>query len=224
MNSALPLKLRTNLKICTYVMMTDSGLAPNPFWGTCTLAICTPNHTGARIDKGDWIAGFLSRRRGGGLVYAMKVDEILHFDEYYRDPRFRQKRPVKRGRWPKPVGDNMYYLEDGTRWMQHPTNFHTDSKNKDTTHPYVFISSDFYYFGINRPVLALPDPANALENYWLNRTVAQGLKYFRDSEYLSECNAFVDWLREYGPSMTCDEPLDGNMSAKSSYRGRPQKC
>ena len=141
-------------------------------------------------------------------MYAMKVDEILHFDDYYRDPRFKQKKPVKNGQWPKPLGDNMYHFDDNGHWRQHPTNFHTDLLEKDTTNPYVFIANEFYYFGKNRPVQQLPKPADALEQYWLARKVARGTKYFRDSEYPAECRSFVEWLRNSARAMVSDIPLD----------------
>ena len=34
----------SKMKICTYTMTSDTGFAPNPFYGYCTLAACTPNH------------------------------------------------------------------------------------------------------------------------------------------------------------------------------------
>lgn len=30
------------MNIYSYVLRTDDGAAPNPFWGTCTLTICKP--------------------------------------------------------------------------------------------------------------------------------------------------------------------------------------
>ena len=30
------------MKLYTYCIPYDSGAAPNPFWETCTLAICKP--------------------------------------------------------------------------------------------------------------------------------------------------------------------------------------
>src|SRR3569833_2727055 len=43
------------MKLCSYIVREDTGLAPNPFWGTCTLAVCTPNHQGSRIGVGDCV-------------------------------------------------------------------------------------------------------------------------------------------------------------------------
>jgi hypothetical protein len=36
-----------NTKLRSYIVRVDTGLAPNPFWGFCTLALCTPNHQGS---------------------------------------------------------------------------------------------------------------------------------------------------------------------------------
>lgn len=72
-------------RIHSYVVRYDSGFAPNPFYGYCTLATCKPNiRKGA--DIGDWVVGSGSNdrnvRRGGHLVYAMRVTETMTFDEY----------------------------------------------------------------------------------------------------------------------------------------------
>ena len=61
------------MKICVYTLTADTGFAPNPFHGTCTLAACTPNHMGAKLVKGDWIAGFFTNAKTPCLVYAMRV-------------------------------------------------------------------------------------------------------------------------------------------------------
>ena len=50
------------MKICLYTVKVDTGFAPNPFYGYCTLTACTPNHMNAKLDKGDYIAGFLTDR------------------------------------------------------------------------------------------------------------------------------------------------------------------
>ena len=67
--------------LCTYIVKHDTGLAPNPFWRYCTLAVCTPNHMGV-TPRGDefWIAGFSGKEHGNKLVYAMRVDEFMGFN------------------------------------------------------------------------------------------------------------------------------------------------
>jgi hypothetical protein len=44
-------------RYCFYRMTNDAGSAPNPFYGICTLAICTPNHQRAQLSEGNVIVG-----------------------------------------------------------------------------------------------------------------------------------------------------------------------
>src|SRR5208283_2747822 len=106
--------------VFTYIVATDKGLAPNPFWNYCTLALCTPNHMGVRLKVGDWIAGFLSKERENKLLYAMEVQEILNFDDYYRDSRFSKKIPNLQGTWKHRCGDNIYSKNKSGLWKQRP--------------------------------------------------------------------------------------------------------
>jgi hypothetical protein len=62
-------------QLYTYVVKNDTGLAPNPFLGWCTLAVCTPNHQGSKVEPGGWIAGFLDKQHGHKFLYAMEVSE-----------------------------------------------------------------------------------------------------------------------------------------------------
>lgn len=133
----------------TYVVREDTGLAPNPFWNACTLAVCTPNHQGSRVKGGDWIAGFLTKARDHKFLYAMEVDEILSLDGYYRDPRFDSKKPNLRGSWKERCGDNFYSLGPNGEWIQHRNRFHLseDLKQQDTKYARVFISRRYWYLG-----------------------------------------------------------------------------
>lgn len=136
-------------RLYTYIVQQDTGLAPNPYWGWCTLAVCTPNHQGSRVEVGDWIAGFLSKARDHRFLYAVEVSEILDLDDYFRDPRFVEKKPDLRGNWQERCGDNFYSRrEDGT-WKQHRNRFHIgeDIKEQDTRHAKVFMGTQFWYLG-----------------------------------------------------------------------------
>lgn len=141
----------------TYVVREDTGLAPNPFWGICTLAVCTPNHQGSRVKCGDWIAGFLTKTRGHRFLYAMEVDEVLGLDDYYRDSRFETKKPDLRGSWKERCGDNFYSLGADGKWIQHRNRFHLDEdlKQQDTKYARVFIGRRFWYLG--RSAAKLPE-------------------------------------------------------------------
>lgn len=137
------------MKLCSYVVREDTGLAPNPFWGVCTLAVCTPNHQGTRLTPGNWIAGFLTKSRGHKFLYAMEVSEILDLDDYFTDERFAAKKPDLRGSWQQRCGDNFYSRNSDGTWIQHRNRFHLDErlKEQDTRHARVFIGERFWYRG-----------------------------------------------------------------------------
>jgi Nucleotide modification associated domain 2 len=142
-------------KLCTYILTNDTGLAPNPFWGWCTLAVCTPNRQGAILGEGDWIAGFLTKDRGHRLLYAMQVSNRIHIHAYFEDPRFQAKKPNLRGNWKDRCGDNFYSQHPDGFWQQHRNRFHLGSEYlaKDTRRPFVFVSQKYWYFGRNAVVL-----------------------------------------------------------------------
>jgi len=137
------------MKLLKYVMTIDSGLAPNPFGRWCTLAVCTPNHSNAQLEKNDWIIGHSTKATGNKLIYAMKVTEILSMDNYYGDRRFQYKKPVfGSARW-KVYGDNIYYKDKCGRYVYGINPFHKHEFKRDTKYAIVFISNFFYYFGKN---------------------------------------------------------------------------
>ena len=181
------------MKIASYVMTTDSGFAPNPFYGYCTLGACTPNHRPYRIDPGDWIVGTSTAATGNRLIYAMRVSEVLDHHEYYSDSRFARKKPRLSGSWKKRCGDNIYYRDSKGRWVSEACVHHTEpaALEKDTKYSKVYISKEFYYFG--EGMIEIP---KSLE-YVAHST--QGLKYVRDWE---QVQAFVDWLTSnYSPGI-----------------------
>ena len=116
------------MRLCSYVVKTDKGLAPNPFWGYCTLALCTPNHMGIKAENGDWFIGNSTIAKGNKLIYAMQVEEYLPFDQYYNDPRFKRKKPEINGTWRRQCGDNMYFKDRKDNWKQHPSKFHNSKR------------------------------------------------------------------------------------------------
>ena len=82
------------MDVFSYVIEHDLGFAPNPFHGVCTLACCKPEIR-KKAQVGDLILGMgaVKPKLSGHLCYWMWVDEVLSFDEYWADPRFRRKRP-----------------------------------------------------------------------------------------------------------------------------------
>lgn len=102
-------------------------------------------------------------RATGRCIYLMNVSEILTFDRYWSDNRFRVKRPVRNGSLVMMVGDNIYRKNVTTgEWIQEDshhsnpdgstniTNLQTDTMSVN-----VLISSHFYYFGRQAPFLDL---------------------------------------------------------------------
>ncbi len=136
-------------RLYTYIVKKDVGLAPNPFWDVCSLAVCTPNHQGSRVRMGDWIAGFRSKGQGYPFLYAMEVDEILDLDDYFRDVRFKSKKPKLKGSWMERCGDNFYSRNADGVWKQHRNRFHIGEgiKRQDTKHARVFLARRFWYLG-----------------------------------------------------------------------------
>lgn len=51
------------MRLYVYVVTHDTGFAPNPFHGYCTLATCKP-HIRGRAEAGDWVIGLGSTQNG----------------------------------------------------------------------------------------------------------------------------------------------------------------
>lgn len=153
------------MRVYAYVIEHDLGFAPNPFHGACTLACCKPKiRKGAAV--GDLILGMgaVKPKLGGHLCYWMKVDEILTFDEYWTDPRFRRKRPVMTGTTFLRYGDNIYHHEGSELEYRQEDSFHSlpdgmvslPNLERDTkTTNQVLVGWDFAYWG--RSGIEIPD-------------------------------------------------------------------
>lgn len=149
-------------RIYSYVVRYDSGFAPNPFFGYCTLATCKPPIRKS-ASPGDWVVGSGSAAkkvgRGGCLVYAMKVSETLTFEEYNSDPRFLAKKPYRNGSRKQSCGDNIYFKAPPHRVWSQRDSFHSRSDGsinpdhvaRDTKINRVLISDEFVYFGGEGP-------------------------------------------------------------------------
>ena len=146
-----------SVRAFSYIVKNDGGFAPNPFHGVCTLACCKPKIR-ERAAVGDIIIGL--SRRSERIVYAMRVARVLGFDAYWRDERYRAKRPA----WDSSsaidrAGDNIYEpVAAGFR--QHPSHHsHPDGrewprrKRKDLGGVNVLVAERFTYFGSEGPPL-----------------------------------------------------------------------
>ena len=75
------LEKSSNRRLFTYKVAYDKGVAPNPYCGVCTLAICKPKIRSA-AKKEDIIVGFGCGKDSGRIVYCMVVDKKLSWHEY----------------------------------------------------------------------------------------------------------------------------------------------
>jgi hypothetical protein len=171
----------------------DLGFAPNPFHGYCSLATCKPGiRKSASIN--DWVIGMGGGRlkATGCCVYAMRVDEKISFNEYWNNPIYNDKKPVRNGTKRMLVGDNIYHQNENGEWLQ--ANSHHSHEDgsinmhnvvNDTQSNNVLISRHFYYFGQSAPQV----PDNILD--------AIGYKNQRNYRVFAsaECEPFLQWLR-----------------------------
>ncbi|HEX8578254.1 MAG TPA: hypothetical protein VF655_01505 [Allosphingosinicella sp.] len=161
------------MKTRTYRMDHDLGFAPNPFFGWCTLACCKPNVRKA-AKKGDIIVGMAGKSGGlkkiyPRLIFWMRVDDAMPFDDYWRDLRFVPKRPQIPGPRRRAVGDRTYRHEEGHEgWLfersmhYRPTADQVDvgHVSADTQVDRMLIGKDFTYWGSVGP--KVPDHLIAL--------------------------------------------------------------
>jgi hypothetical protein len=179
--------------IYSYVVKYDTGFAPNPFWGYCTLATCKDRvRFGAQ--KNDWVIGTGSKENVGNdrLIYAMQVTKKLTFDEYFKDRRFRRKIPSGNEGIRK-LGDNIYYGEVQRAPSAHSReNFESEEDwrktvEKDLRGKYVLVSEKghFYYYGKN----ARPIPKHLL---YIRKKGPNYKKKFDQKQVES----FLSWLKE----------------------------
>lgn len=150
--------INPNSNLFVYVIARDFGFAPNPFFGSCTLATCKPGiRKGANIN--DWIMGVAGSKLGNNIhrkcILLMKVSEKMSFQNYWDDARFQIKKPCRNGSQLKMLGDNIYHLGHNGEWIQEDShhsnqdgtanivNLDRDTGKSDQ----VLISNCFYYFG-----------------------------------------------------------------------------
>jgi hypothetical protein len=99
----------------------------------------------------------------GKCIFMMNVSEIITFDAYWSDTRFRAKKAVRNGSPVMMVGDNIYHrIAASGDWIQEDShhsnpNGSTNLKNlqTDTSSVNVLISNRFYYFGSAAPSVDL---------------------------------------------------------------------
>src|SRR3989304_6202579 len=148
-------KGNTLMSIYSYVLRYDDGVAPNPYYGYCTLAVCKPIIR-RKAQSGDWIIGTGSKKNVNydndipRIIYAIQVQEVLPLTAYYDDSRFRDKKPKSFTKlW---TGDNFYRNLDGKIIQLESVHSNADgsenfeNKNHDLSGINVLLSQEFKYW------------------------------------------------------------------------------
>lgn len=186
-------------KTYIYVVDRDFGFAPNPFHSYCTLATCKPViRRKALVD--DWIIGVggSNLRATGRCIFAMRVTEKITFDEYWSNPTFIDKKPVRNGSQKMMVGDNIYHRNPKSgEWCQadsHHSNpdgsINVHNLTRDTQSDKVIISRHFFYFGQDAPVVQ----EGLLDS--------MGYKNCRGHRIFDEAVSLIGWLQNsFGNSL-----------------------
>lgn len=201
------------MAVYIYVVARDFGFAPNPFHGVCTLATCKPV-VRRMADEGDWVIGMGGAKLGavGKCIFAMHVTETLTFDQYWLDPRFKDKRPVRNGSRTMMLGDNIYHKRNG-EWRQMDSHHSRPDGSPDvhniktdTGTDRVLVSDRFFYFGKGAPEI----PKEILEKIRYKNT--RGHRVFMDDQ----CLDLLAWLRDTQASnvnRVADDPFQFHQSA-----------
>jgi hypothetical protein len=181
-------------RVYIYVVDRDFGFAPNPFNGFCTLATCKPGIRSKAV-VGDWIIGMGGSRLKavGRCVYAMCVSAKITFNEYWTNPMYLDKKPVRNGSRKMMVGDNIYYFNPATQNWQQADSHHSKADGSanvhnlavDTKSDKVLISRHFIFFGIGAPEVP--------------QVFLGSMKYKNGRNYrvfdTQACQSLINWLQ-----------------------------
>lgn len=199
------------MKLYSYIVRRDFGFAPNPFHGVCTLATCKPKIR-AKAQPGDWILGTGSKRFGldGHIVFAMQVAEVLDFDSYWSDARFKRKRPNLRGSLKQAYGDNIYHRDPETDgWIQEDSHHsladgspNLANVERDTQANAVLIGEKFYYWGASGP--KIPDE---FRNY-NGHDICHSTQFHKCNFPSVLVESFIAWIRSHGDHGYIGEPAE----------------
>lgn len=144
----------------------------------------------------------------------MRVTETMTFDDYWMDPRFEVKKPLRNGSRVMMLGDNIYHRQVGEAMWQQENSHHShpdgspDASNikTDTQANRVLISEEFTYFGASAPLI----PSKILNSIGYNN----GRNHRRFSS--QEAQPLLAWLKEQASrvgSLVVDDPFQFRLSS-----------
>ncbi|TWP27657.1 hypothetical protein ETU08_11685 [Apibacter muscae] len=187
------------MKNYKYKIDHDYGLAPNPFGGFCTLAVCKSDiRKSSNLEIGSWIFGIGAKSVGEQyfqkLIFCMKVEEKLTFNEYWNDSRFQYKKPIINGSLVQMYGDNFYHQDENNNWIQEnsahslvngiPNETHL---KRDTSGEFVLISKENFYYWGDKAIIVPDEYKSAICTDTRNRAFAE------PKEIVDE---FIMWLED----------------------------
>lgn len=197
-------KLGEDNRLFTYKVAWDSGCAPNPYGGICTLAICKPKIRSV-AKKGDLIVGFGCKSdslpdEDWRIVYVMVVDkEPITWSDYIQkcmsEADYRVKRPGSK----MDHGDCIWVNTDHDHepldsWSGHGRD---DFQRDVASSRKVILSTQFWYFGKG-------DKYRICLDEDLAEIVPVGVGHrstsnndFRD-DFVKFFNRQIEGIREYG--------------------------
>jgi hypothetical protein len=176
------------IKLYRYVIVYDTGGAPNYDAPCLTLALCKPGIRRAAV-KGDVVLAFTGANLGRephAVRWAGVVAERMEFSEYWEDARFDGKKPHA-----SPTPDNIYRPDVHGALIQEPNPVHDHGniardiggRNVLTfdqwwhfPHPSPVLSDEFEKFRIHNPrqghrVSEIDGPKWAALSRWLDANV-----------------------------------------------------
>ena len=176
--------------IYSYTIPYDDGAAPNPYWGTLTLAICKPVIR-RTAEIGDWIVATGSKNSPIGdiqnsIVYVMEISNKMTMQEY--DIHCRKELPNKIPNIESDdkrlhVGDCIYDFSSDQSGTLRSSVHDLGNKDTDLGGKNVLLSNHFYYFG-DHP-LFLPEKFQCIIK------PNQGHKSKSNSNIVEE---FIEWV------------------------------
>jgi len=218
-----------DIRIFSYVVRSDYGLAPNPFWDILTINVCKPKIR-QTANLGDWVIGTgaknVPKKYGGTtnyyagkLVFAMRITNIMSMESYddYCNKQLIEKIPnPNTNDWRKKVGDCIYNYKikigskPGLRKGMHSEIF----KKNDLSGKNTLLSEEFYYFG--NKVIEFPKEFSNIAKQ------GRGHKIITNHNQILE---FINWIREnFQANKLYGQPQLKFLLEKENKRSLPNNC
>lgn len=186
------------MNLYSYIITRDFGFAPNPFYKYGTLATCKPViRRTAKV--GDIIVGIGSGAQNSifknKIIFVMKVQEKLTYDQYWNDARFQCKKPNMYGSKKQMYGDNIYHTDFKSNTIIQENSHHSfengeinwDNYNRDIPGKYVLVSNEFWYWG--------GKPIDIPQKFFDISQVKRQYILIKNEDFVTE---FYKWLKTLG--------------------------